>query len=325
MNKTRKETGIQAELYCREYPKTSSIGLARLLKQDFPLLFNSVDHARDMIRVYRGAHGKVGKNSLGDRMTPRQIPEPIHIKYEPYQLPKANDNCLLLYDIHIPFHDKQAVEIAVAYGVEHKVNTVLLMGDIIDFYEISRFLKKPDEATFTEEREQFWAFIDYLNEKLPHAQIFWYEGNHEKRWQTYMLSHAPEIFNVTDFTIPELFNLRELGITWLSHCEFIRAGKVNILHGHEYFGGMSSVNPARWLFLKAKTNAIMGHRHQVSSHSGKDINGKVTSCWSVGCLSQLNPEYMPLNEWSQGFLHLRIFPDESFLVKNKTIINGKLF
>jgi predicted phosphodiesterase len=325
MSGKQKEMGVVAEQYCIDYPQLSSLGLARLLKQESPLLFASVEAARDCVRYYRGAKGEVKRNQVRGKIIPRSIPEPISVKYEPYQLPKINDNCLILADLHIPFHDKTSIEIAVKYGVEHKVNTVILLGDIIDCYELSKFVKKPNVATFQDEREYFWELIDYINEQLPHAQIFWYEGNHEKRWQAYMLSHAPEIFGVTDFTIPELFNLRELGITWIDRCQYIRAGKMNILHGHEYFGGMSSVNPARWLFLKSKSNACMAHRHQVSVHSGKDINGKITTCWSIGCLCQLNPEYMPLNEWAQGFAHIHLFKEGNFLMKNHTIINHTIY
>ncbi len=321
-----KEASRITQEYLIKYPNMSSLGLARLLKQDYPLVYISVECARSNVRGYRGANGvrnREYRKKYG--IYPSPIPEPIRIKYEPYQLPRVNNNCLLLFDLHMPFHDKLAVETAIQYGAEHKVNTILLMGDIIDFYEQSRFLKEPGLTTFREERENFWQLIDHINEKIPGAQIFWYEGNHEKRWKTYMKVHAVEIFSTPDFTIPELFNLRELGITWIENSEYIKAGKLNILHGHEYGGGGSSVNPARWLFLRTKDNAIMGHRHQISTHAGKDIGGTVTSCWSVGCLCQMNPEYARLNEWQQGFAHCHIFPDGTFVFKNKTIINGEVF
>ena len=327
MSHPQKETGKITEKYCTEYSYLSSIGLARMLKQDYPLLFTSIDHARGMVRAYRGSNGEKNRKSMKSRIILKsiQVPPQTNIKFEPYRLPKVNNNCLLIADLHMPFHDMNVIEAEIQYAKEHDVNTIIMLGDVIDCYALSRFLKIPNSASFEEEREQFWGLIDYINQELPDVQIFWYEGNHEKRWQTYMMSHAPEIFHVSDFQIPELFNLRELGVTWIDKCQYIRAGKINLLHGHEYPGASSSVNPARGLFLKTKSNCCVAHYHRISMHDDKDINGTVIGCWSIGCSCQLNPEYMPLNQWQNGFAHLIILPDGNFTFENKKIIKGKVY
>jgi predicted phosphodiesterase len=314
--------------YLERFPDSSSLSLARKLKKDNPLVFASVEAARTCVRHYRGQHGKKNLKGLKDRRflnTGVGMPRSIEVKYEPYRLPSVNNNCLVLADLHIPFHDENAVELALQYGVSHKINTVILLGDVVDIYDLSHFLREPNIVTFQEERELFWKLIDRINFLFPTAKIFYLEGNHELRFERYMQAHAKEIYDVDDFTIRSLFALDELGITYIAGKQYIIAGDLNLTHGHEYKYTGNSVNPARTLFLKAKKNTVMGDRHQESQHSGKDIHGTVTSCWSIGCLCQLHPKYMPLNDWLHGFGHLHLFPDGTFVFKSKKIINGEIF
>jgi hypothetical protein len=53
------------------------------------------------------------------------------------------------------------------------------------------------------------------------------------------------------------------------------------------------------------------------------MNGNITTTWSVGCLSELHPMYMPLNKWNHGFAIVDI-DKEDFQVTNKRIHNGKV-
>jgi len=49
---------------------------------------------------------------------------------------------LILSDIHVPFHDVQAIEAAVEWGRREKgVTDVLINGDLCDFYQLSNFTR----------------------------------------------------------------------------------------------------------------------------------------------------------------------------------------
>jgi hypothetical protein len=103
------------------------------------------------------------------------------------------------------------------------------------------------------------------------------------------------------------------------------AGKLPILHGHEWFGGFAPpVNPARGLFLKAKESCIIGHHHRSSEHSEKNLSGQVTTTWSTGCLCGLQPEYAPYNNYNHGFAHVIVSSDGNYQVKNIRIIDYKI-
>jgi hypothetical protein len=55
------------------------------------------------------------------------------------------------------------------------------------------------------------------------------------------------------------------------------------------------------------------------------MNGKSVTTWSLGCLSELNPAYMPLNKWNHGFAIVDLSDNgEDFHVKNYRIHKGKI-
>jgi len=70
---------------------------------------------------------------------------------------------------------------------------------------------------------------------------------------------------------------------------------------------------------------MQGHNHQTSEHTETDMNGKSVTTWSLGCLSELNPAYMPLNKWNHGFAIVDLSDNgEDFHVKNYRIHKGKI-
>jgi hypothetical protein len=77
------------------------------------------------------------------------------------------------------------------------------------------------------------------------------------------------------------------------------------------------------LFLRGKTSALQGHSHQTSEHTESDMNGRITTTWSVGALCELNPAYMPLNRWNHGFCVVDL-SETQFDVRNKRIYKGKV-
>lgn len=75
--------------------------------------------------------------------------------------------------------------------------------------------------------------------------------------------------------------------------------------------------------MKGKVSAIQGHNHQVSEHTEPDMNGRIVTTWSQGCLCELHPEYLPINKWAHGFAIVDI-DKEDFQVRNKRIFKGKI-
>jgi hypothetical protein len=150
-------------------------------------------------------------------------------------------------------------------------------------------------------------------------------GNHETRYERYMMEHAPEILDLPAMKLPRLLHLKKYGIAYIPANVVMHAGALTILHGHEYGNGISSpVNPARGMFLKANACTLSGHLHQTSANNNANIRGVVTGCWSLGCLCDVHPDYAPLNKWNLGFALMQ-FDGHDFQIANKRIIDGKVF
>ena len=80
-----------------------------------------------------------------------------------------------------------------------------------------------------------------------------------------------------------------------------------------------------FLFLKAKTSCFQGHNHQTSEHTEPTLTGKMVTTWSLGCLCELHPAYMPLNRWNHGFAIVDLGANkDDFEFRNKRIFNGKI-
>jgi hypothetical protein len=316
--------------YIQKFPKTSKNSLAELLFNDHPLVFNSKEVARARVRYYYGAHGKehhkykqFETQSMHTRENPYGLPESDSVPFEPYKLPKANNNILFLSDIHLPYHDIKAITLALDYGKEKNVNTIYLNGDIMDFYKASFHEQDPRKRDLKGEFDTAREFIDLLKKHFPTAKIFYKEGNHCQRWSRYLRVKAPAVLGMEEFELPTILRLGEKGVTWIPNRQLVQMGKLNAIHGNEYKGG-GGINVARTLWLRAGDNVIAGDKHKTQSGLKTNIDKSVTGTWSVGCLSELNPDYLPFNEWNLGFAHITIESNGQFSVHNKTIINGKV-
>ena len=138
-----------------------------------------------------------------------------------------------------------------------------------------------------------------------------------------------EEFTLYDFqkmAMETILDFEGRGIEFLDYFQVVYAGKLPIVHGHEFKSISTSVNPARGLFLKANSWVLGGHSHRTSEHTGTNIKGDYLTTWSVGCLCDLHPEYNPFgNQWNWGLAIVENKENGDFEVENKRILpNGKV-
>lgn len=326
------KTDIARE-YRRKYGmEMPTKALARIMYDENKLLFNDAENARTILRYIEGKFGKIQRTRVkksefyldGERpRNPYNLPESDETVYEPYNI--EGSRILVLSDIHIPFHSIAAVTASINWAESKDPDVILLNGDTIDFFQLSRFVKDPNKRSFAEELNSFKDFITALRSIFPKAKIVFKEGNHEERYNHYLFMKAKELSGVSEFALEEMIRTRAADIEYVGKKRILKAGDLNIIHGHEFAGGVfSPVNIARGLFLKAKVSCMQGHNHQTSEHTETDMNGKITTTWSLGCLSELHPDYMPLNKWNHGFAFVEVDQDGSFEVQNKRIHKGEV-
>jgi predicted phosphodiesterase len=230
---------------------------------------------------------------------------------------------LILSDIHLPQHDVPAVEAAIAEAKRRGVVGVLLNGDILDCHELSVHDKDKNALRYVDELRIGREFFAYMRQQFPKAEFVYKLGNHEERLGKYIIQRAPALEGIEGVDLPSCLNARDHGVSIIRDKRLIRLGKLNVLHGHEYQGG-GGVNPARWLFLRARSVALCGHFHRTSEHHAKDISDKYQAAWSAGCLCDLKPLYAPHNEWNHGFCFAEVGNDGDFSVQNIRVMEGKI-
>ena len=319
-----------------QFPDAPAQTLAKRAYRENPELWSTLDACKQAVRSVLGVKGKQHRTKVADKSLFREqrksgwtgiIPEAISQldDWRAVQITGAY-RTLILSDIHIPYHDSQALELALDYGIKHKPTLIILNGDIFDFYSISRWEKDPRRRDFTGEVRDGRQFLKGMRKRFPKARIIFKEGNHEERWYSYLRLKAPELLGLPDFDWQSVYGLTESKIELVDKKRPIRLGELNVIHGHEYVFSISNpVNPARGMYLRAKTHILGGHFHQPSQHSERSLEQKVISAWSTGCICDLHPEYRPLNPWGHGFAYVETDRAGAFTVQNLRIVNGKVY
>lgn len=282
---------------------------------------------RQTVRRYANPGSDAAPADLppGKHEAPPADPPPPHPQsYTPYPLDTPGW-WLVLSDCHVPYHDSTTVRLAVEEARRRRAVGVLVNGDLLDSHELSHHDKDPSAPRYTEEVETCGRMLAWLRSRLPQARLVYKEGNHEERLTRYLVQRAPALFGLEGFDLPGILGLAGFGVEWVAGRRVAALGRLNVLHGHEYPGGASSpVNPARGLYLKARSVALCGHHHQTSEHHARDIRGRAEAAWSVGCACFLSPAYMPLNNWNHGFALVEVSADGGFAVDNKRVVNGQV-
>lgn len=219
---------------------------------------------------------------------------------------------VVLNDIHFPFCDTTAVALACKLIETIEPNIIVLNGDIVDFFGISKFLKDPARAVqFPYEievdvklmREWFW-------ERYKDVVWIYIEGNHENRMQSYIWSKAKELAGMKQLDwnnlleVPEnVFVLKRSDVpqpdTAFS-APMVVLPSLFISHGDSFRLNGNTVNVARCLFFKVLQNIVIGHWHRSDEYIQLDLKGHAHGAWVTPCLSLPRPHWDASRIWGQG-------------------------
>jgi predicted phosphodiesterase len=270
-----------AKQYLSKYTDTSTLQLARIIFKEHPKVFNSIEHARHILRYYRGASGKNDRAKLTDptlirsqedalkhKTNPFGLPDSVKDDWQPKTLPFKQGRGLVIADLHIPYHDNTAIEPTFNWALSKGYSDfVLINGDLGDDYQLSRFDRNPENRKYKQEMESVGVFLDSVSDTFPSAQIILKWGNHDNRLDRYLRVKAPELFDLKTYIRDDYLKLKERGVIAVEHDIPIRVGKLTILHGHEIQNLSTVVNPARGAYLKAIECILIAHSHRTSQHA----------------------------------------------------------
>ena len=331
---------------CVEFTHLPARTLAKYLFRKHPGLWSTMHNCRQGILYRRGRHGNVhrAQGGVANAMPSDTTSEPLN----PWLLPKSeaeawhplrvsvdhNTRCGIGSDFQFPHYDRPATLCFLERCKKEEVGIILINGDLLDFYQLSKFNRDPRRFSPAREIKMANQFLDAIDRNFPHARKIFKLGNHDERLDHYLWMVAAQN-NALKAMIEELFHhylesdhglkLDSRGWETVRDRQIVNLGRLPVLHGHEFPYTGDSVNPARTLFLKTVSNAIMGDRHRTSEHVTRTLEDKVISCWSIGCLCGLHPYWCPINSWNHGFAIVEIDKVGSYQVTNVRVHNGKSF
>lgn len=319
-----------------KHPKMPTLKLARIIYAKNKLSFKDVEDVRTTLRYIEGKKGARHRKSVTKTehfkeearpKNPYNLPDSYKEDREPFKLPTACNNILLISDLHIPYHDINAITVALDYGKKNNVNTIFINGDLIDNAQVSRFERDMNKRSVKQEFDATKQFLVSLRKAFPAASIYWLKGNHCVRWEKFLAQKVCEIWDDPYFHLEQRLRLNEEKIKILDDTILVKAGKLSITHGHHIFKGIfSPVSPARGAYMKAKQSVIVGHLHRASHHVETDLDGNTVSCYSTSCLCELRPNYSPLvSNSTHGFAHIVVQKNGHYKVNNYQIIKGELY
>ena len=309
---------------------TETRRLAKLMFSKYPMLFKDIEAARYYINYCTGKIKKrVNKHTitfaerLQELRAEIQINTHIHSDKTPHKI--VEDKALIISDLHIPYVDIETLDMALEYGYNNGVECVIVNGDLLDFGTISRFLSKPNEMRVIEQTHEAINILNYIQKALD-CKVVFHAGNHDIRIEHYLMRQAPEFWGVDGNRLHEILKLKQLNIDYVQEYRYMQFGNLNIAHGHHIVKGIfAPVNPARGAFTKTNTSTLISHVHRTSEHIESDMNGKIIGCYSIGCITDIKPDYNPqVSKHNKGFAVVEKDSSGNFEVDNKKIIDNKI-
>lgn len=290
------------------------------------LFDNDLEKIRNRVRTILGKNGSYNRKSLSDKSLfgDRKVKMPVTWRKIRTPFKVTPGLWLILSDIHIPYHEPKPIEAAFQAGQAEKVDGVFINGDLMDCAAIGYW--GTAHKDFNSELEATIDFLDLLRQEFPKQKIIYKPGNHEYRLPQYFVTKAPDLAESPLAAMETVLGCEERNIEFLDYHQIAYFGRLPVIHGHEIKNITRAVNPARGLFLKAKTFSACSHCHSASEHTPKTIEGKLLTTWSFACLCDLNPDWNPFgNDWGWGYALINIEKDGNFEVENKRVLHtGKV-
>lgn len=215
-------------------------------------------------------------------------------------MPSSLERILFVPDTHCPYHDHKAWKLMMNAATAFKPDTIVVQGDLADFYAVSNYSKDPARAGRLDvEVAECNTLLDELDSLGAGKKIF-IGGNHEDRLERYLKDKAPELFAFVD--VSRLFHLSDRGWEYVPYKSSTKIGKLNITHD---VGSAGRYNAFRALDIFQHPVAT-GHTHRMSYVVEGNATGESAVSAQFGWLGDFSKvDYMhrvkALREWALGF------------------------
>ncbi len=210
---------------------------------------------------------------------------------------KIEGDVIVTTDWHIPWHDIDLCNKALAVANKFKIRQLIIGGDLLDLSPLSPFMKDDLQDTLESELCEAERIMSALWESFDN--IWMIMGNHEKRLNRLLNSQ------LTPKRLKKMFeDSNKFVISDFSYC--VVNNKWRITHPKSYRQTRGSV--ANRLALLHKQNIIMAHGHQVNISS--DDSATYIIIDSGGMFDRVKVAYSMLDDttypnWQNGFVMIK--------------------
>lgn len=243
--------------------------------------------------------------------------KPYHGKFD--RLNKDIFSIACISDSHSNHWDEFTWEVFLDHIKEAQPDLIVLGGDNLEFYKLSRYSKNPQRALDMQKE------IDFVVEKklkairalCPKAQIDYHIGNHEARLFAYLCDNSPALSSLRCLQFDQLLSLNDLEINLIGRESFVFQTKME--DNYKVYRGLwawthgtdCTLFPAHKEMQRHGVSGASGHCHRFTSFAKRDVNG-FKSWVSVGasCTIKHGGEFIPsLINWETGFLLSYVHPN----------------
>ena len=212
---------------------------------------------------------------------------------------------LVISDLQIPYHHELAVKNVIKLARKEKFDSVLVVGDEIDFQTISRWAEKTPLAyqqTIHADRELCKQILWDLGEYSKEMHII--RSNHTDRLYSTLLK-TPGLISLPELQYPAFMGFKEMGITY--HKTFYEFEKGWILaHGDEANISSNAGQTALNLAKRAGKSVICGHTHRLGmSAYSEGIGGSYRALYGIEVGNLMNKAKAAytrgIANWQMGF------------------------
>lgn len=251
-------------------------------------------------------------------------------------------------DQHAPFQNQDLHRRFCHFLNHQKPERGVLMGDTVDYPNISRHADEPAWRAKTQEclDSGCQMLVDYrtASEKTAWVKL---PGNHEERMRRAVIDNLSDFYGLKPAqveSLPDLppihdpaylLRLDELGIELIEQhgsykfAKYVVSPHLAAKHGDSARKGSGAT--ALGALAGLDHSVIMGHTHRqgLVQRTVEQINGpgRLLQAGETGCMCLIEEGlgYAPGPDWSNGFITAAIWPDGTFKLDLATYVDNHLY
>lgn len=263
--------------------------------------------------------------------------------------PLTGDKQLVVFvgDQQAPHHHLDLHDAFCNWLRKNKPEKGVLIGDTVDFGEVSRHARNPEwDSTVQECINSGYAILKDYVQASPQTRWVKLMGNHDERIRNKLLQQVASLYDLRQaddgteeeapvWCISHLLRLKALGIDFIApnggykHAQAIISSKLAARHG--WIAKKGSGASALATLEALGYSVVVGHTHRQSVvHKTKhDIDGSIQTLAAVetGCMCRIEEGlgYAVAPDWQNGFATATVWKDGTFKLDLATYANNVLY